>query len=250
VPAIVRRAPPARRVDAWIGPLAGFAAAMLISSSLFSTFRHGGVDVGRFDLLLGGQLVILLMFLRGRHAAPTPPIHDDTPSVEAMVGEHPSNDAPSGDSPSGESSFDRGVRDIRRTDPKFDPGRLAGYAGMVFRDAQRAWTTRDIGSLRDRVTPEMHGALQAQYDRLRTTHRVNRAAEIEITAEITEAWQESGRDYVTAYIGGSIVDYTVDEASDNLVDGSRTISRDVDEFWTFTRPAGLNFWMLSAIQAT
>jgi predicted lipid-binding transport protein (Tim44 family) len=246
VPAIVRRAPPARRVDAWIGPLAGFAAAMLISSSLFSTFRHGlgGVDVGRFDLLLGGQLVVLLMFLRGRQGAPMPPIHDDTPSGGAMAGEHPS-----GDSPSGDSSFDRGVRDIRRMDPKFDPGRFAGYAAMVFRDAQRAWTTRDIGSLRDRVTPEMHGALQAQYDRLRNTHRVNRAGEIEITAEVTEAWQESDRDYVTAHIGGSIVDYTVDEASDSLVDGSRTIAKTVDEFWTFTRPAGLNFWMLSAIQA-
>lgn len=246
-PEIARLTPPARRVDAWMGPLAGFAAAMLIGSSLFSAFRHGlgGVDVGRFDLLLGGGLVILLMVLRRRHAAPTPPIHDDPPSGGAMAGDHPS-----GDSPNADSSFDRGVRDIRRMDPKFDPGRFAGYAGMVFRDAQRAWTTRDIGPLRERVTPEMYGALQAQCDRSRNTHRVNRAAEIEITAEITEAWQESGRDYVTAHIGGSIVEYTVDEASDRLVDGSRTIPRDVDEFWTFTRPAGLNFWMLSAIQAT
>jgi predicted lipid-binding transport protein (Tim44 family) len=247
VSAIARPAPRARRVDAWLGPLACFAAAMLIGSSLFSTFRYGlgGVDGGRFDLLLGGQVVFLLMFLRGRHAAPTPPIHDDTPSGGAMAGEHPSDDSPSGD-----SSFDRGVLEIRRTDPKFDPGRFAGYAGMVFRDAQNAWTTRDIGSLRDRVTPEMRGALQAQYDRLRNTHQVNRAAEIEITAEVTEAWQESNRDYVTAHMGGSIVDYTVDEASDSLVDGSRTIARTVDEFWTLTRPAGLNFWMLSAIQAT
>ena len=45
-----------------------------------------------------------------------------------------------------------------------------------------------------------------------------------------------------------MVDYTVEEASDVLVDGSRTIPRDVEEFWTFTRPAGLNFWMLSAMQ--
>ena len=220
---------------------------MLIGSSLISTFHHGvgGVDGGRFDLLLGGQLVVLLMVLRRRYAAPTPPIHDDTPSGGAMAVAQPS-----GDSPAADSSFDRGVREIRRTDPKFDPDRFAGYAGMVFRDAQSAWTTRDVGSLRDRVTPEMYGVMQAQCDRLRSTHRVNRTGEIEITAEITEAWQESSRDYVTAHIGGSIVDYTVDEASDSLVDGSRTIPRDVDEFWTFTRPAGLNFWMLSAIQAT
>jgi predicted lipid-binding transport protein (Tim44 family) len=240
-------APPARRVDAWLGPLACFAAAMLIGSSLFSIFRHGlgGVDVGRFDLVLSGDLVVLLIFLRRRLAAPPPPVPDDTPSRGAMADDHPADDPSRID-----TSFDRGVRDIRRTDPKFDPSRFAGYAGMVFRDVQHAWTIRDFGSLRDRVTPEMYGALQARCERLRTSHRVNRAAAIEITADITEAWQENGRDYVTAYIGGSIVDYTVDEASGGLVDGSRTIPRSVDEFWTFTRPAGLNFWMLSAIQAS
>ena len=135
-------------------------------------------------------------------------------------------------------------------DPKFDPRRFAGYAGMVFRDAQRAWTARDIAPLRDRVTPEMYGALVAQRERMRDADRAHRAGEIDITAEITEAWQENDRDYITAYIGGSIVEYTVDAASDRLVDGSRTIPSNVDEFWTFTRAAGPNFWMLSAIQAT
>ena len=214
---------------------------MVIGSSIFSTFRHGlgSADHVRFDLLLGGQLVMLLLFLGRRHtAAPPPPVLDDAASVAAMA-----THDPEGGSPDGDASFDRGVRDIRRMDPKFDPNRFAGYAGMVFRDVQRAWTTQDIGALRDRVTPEMYDVLQAQQDRLRNSHRVSRTAEIEITAEITEAWQESGRDYVTAYIGGSIVDNTVDKTSDR-------IPRTVDEFWTFTRPAGLNFWMLSAIQGT
>jgi predicted lipid-binding transport protein (Tim44 family) len=219
----------------------------MIGSSVLSIFRHGvaRIDLSRFGVLVGGGLVVLLMFLLRRRAAVVRPVHDAAASDEAMAANRPSGEPWSSD-----SSFDRGVRDIRRTDPKFDPRKFAGYAGMLFRDAQSVWATRDIGALRDRVTPEMYDALQAQCDRLRNTHRVNRADAIEITTEITEAWQESGRDYVTAYIGGSIVDYTVDEASDNLVNGSRTIPRDVDEFWTFTRPAGLNFWMLSAIQGT
>jgi predicted lipid-binding transport protein (Tim44 family) len=154
------------------------------------------------------------------------------------------------DPPRGDSSLDLGIREIRHTDPGFDPSRFVGYAGMVFRDAHSAWTTRDLGPLRDRVTPHMYGELQARCDRLRSIGHAYRVKDIEITAEVTEAWQESGRDYLTAYIGGSIVDYTVDEVSDDLVDGSRTIPRDVEEFWTFTRPAGLNFWMLSAIQTS
>jgi predicted lipid-binding transport protein (Tim44 family) len=121
---------------------------------------------------------------------------------------------------------------------------------MVFRDVQNAWMTRDIGSLRDRLSPEMYGELHVRCDRLRNARHLNRVDHIEIRAEITEAWQESAQDYVTAYIGGSMVDYTVDESTDGLVNGSPAIPRDVEEFWTFTRPAGLNFWMLSAIQTS
>jgi predicted lipid-binding transport protein (Tim44 family) len=152
--------------------------------------------------------------------------------------------------PSGDPRLDLGVRDIRRADPGFEPSRFAGYAAMMFRDTLSAWMTRQIGALRDRVTPEVYAQLQAQSDRLRATRQANRLEQIEIVAEITEAWQESGRDYVTAYIGGSLVDYTIDEVSDRLVAGSRTGPRAIAEFWTFTRPAGLNFWMLSAIQTS
>ena len=148
------------------------------------------------------------------------------------------------------ADLERGVGDIRRSDPGFDPVRLSGYTAMTFRDVQAAWMKGDVASLRPRVTPEIHAELEVQCDRLRGSRRSNRVEEIEIRAEITEAWQESGRDYVTTYISGSMVDYTVDDVSDALVDGSRTTPRRVEEFWTFTRPAGLNFWMLSAIQTS
>lgn len=146
------------------------------------------------------------------------------------------------------TALDRGVLDIRKTDPGYDPARFAGYTGMMFRDVQRAWTERDVASLRDRFTAELYGVLLARCERLRIARRSNHLEQIEILGEITEAWQEHGRDYATAYIAGSMIDYTVDETSDGIVEGSRTIPRRVEEFWTFTRAAGLNFWMLSAIQ--
>lgn len=211
--------------------LAGFAAGSLIGSSLFR------VSWGLLALLLiGGGIVLFATFLRRRPAAPAQPM----PAAVSV----PSTLA----TPPGDSSLDRGVRDIRQTDARFDPDKFAGYTGMVFRDVQNAWMTRDIGPCRDRLTPEMSGELQVRCDRLRKARQLNRIDRIEIRAKITEAWQESDQDYVTAYINGSMVDYTVDEVTDGLVNGSRAIPKDVEEFWTFTRPAGLNFWMLSAIQ--
>ena len=190
--------------------------------------------------------------LFGRAIAPAPPTRApvDAPPVADARAEIDASSQPAktADRPGAESGLEPGLSDIRRTDPGFDPSRFAGYAGMVFRDAQRAWTARDFECLRERVTAEMFGALQAQCTRLRSAHRLNRVSEIDITAVVTEAWQEDGRDYVTAHIEGSMVDYTVDETSDRLVDGSRTAPGVVEEFWTFARPAGLNFWMLSAIQ--
>jgi predicted lipid-binding transport protein (Tim44 family) len=152
--------------------------------------------------------------------------------------------------PPSDSALDNGLRDIRRTDPKFDPSRFTGYIEMLFRTTHAARMSRDVGSLRDRVTPQLYGELRAQAEGLRSLGRTNHVDQIEIRAEVTEAWHEDGRDYVTAHVGGSMLDYTVDEVTWALVEGSDTTVKNVDAFLTFTRPAGLNPWMLSAIQTT
>ena len=229
-----------------MGPLVGVGAGWLIGHLLFAAVGRDGSGLHLLYWVVGGLALLLVTIGRRRLAlAQSAREARDVPSV----GEMPPL-AATMDDPRRESDLDRGVRDIRRTDPGFDATRFSGYTGMMFRDVQIAWMTRDIASLRERVTPEMYGELQAQCDRLRSNRRSNRVEEIEIRTEITEAWQESGRDYVTAYIAGAMVDYTVDDVSDGLLDGSRTIARNVEEFWTFTRPAGLNFWMLSAIQTS
>ena len=231
----------------WMTPLVGIAVGWLIGSLVFGAVGHGGAAGGVrvMDLVLFGLLLVLVIVRRSQAAlaqprrAPRavrremgPPPVIATKAIEPTVG----------------SDLERGVGDIRRNDPGFDSVRLSGYTAMTFRDVQAAWMTGDIASLRPRVTPEIYVELELQCGRLRGSRRSNRVEEIEIRAEITEAWQENGRDYVTAYIVGSMIDYTVDDVSDGLVEGSRTTPRPVEEFWTFTRPAGLNFWMLSAIQ--
>jgi predicted lipid-binding transport protein (Tim44 family) len=232
-----------------MGTIAWCAAGGLVAGALLDRLGHGLADrdvrLGFLDLLIGGLVVLVLMFVRRRRAARAPP--PLAVPVASSVDTSPDRATTEADVDGG-SSLDQGLRDIRRMDPGFDPTRFAGYTGMLFREAQAAWMTRDIGAVRDRLTPEMHAELRAQCDRLRIIGHADRVERIDITAGITEAWQESGRDYVTAHIGGSIVDYTVDAVTDGLIRGSRTIPREIEEFWTFTRAAGLNFWMLSAIQ--
>jgi predicted lipid-binding transport protein (Tim44 family) len=162
----------------------------------------------------------------------------------------PTRPVTAGSEPGSGSSIDEGLRDIRRTDPKFDPARFIGYIETVFRTTHTARMGRDVASLRDRVTPQLYGELRAQAEGLRSLGHASHVDQIEIRAQVTEAWHEDGRDYVTAYIAGAMLDYTVDELTGALVDGSKTVPENVEAFWTFTRPAGLNPWMLSAIQTS
>jgi predicted lipid-binding transport protein (Tim44 family) len=223
------------------------AIGWLIATSLVGSFGVAGPRGHLLPLFLGTALVVFVTIVRCRQARSAQPGHENV-AVSSLPTSLPPPVTTA--RPGGDSSLDQGLRDIRRADPKFDPARFTGYIEMVFRSTHKALISGDVGSLRDRVTPQLYDELQAQAERLRSVGHAGRVEEIEIRAEVTEAWHENGRDYVTAYIGGSMLDYTVAEMTSAVVAGSKTVPRAVDAFLTFTRRAGLNPWMLSASQTT
>jgi predicted lipid-binding transport protein (Tim44 family) len=222
----------------WMAPVAGLAAGGLLARLLFGELHHpsGGIGVG--ELMLLGAIVLLVAGLVLRRRAKQPPV------ARAAVVPLPRAAPP----PLLPTDLDRGVHAIRRTDRGFDPSRFAGYAAMMFRDVEGARMARDARRLHDRLTPEMSAELLAFCDGLRTAGRSVRFDEVDVRAETTEAWQDGDRDYVTAYVAGSMLSQTLEDATGHVVEGSRTASTAVEAFLTFTRPAGLNFWMLSIIQ--
>ncbi len=153
------------------------------------------------------------------------------------------------DAPAAPSDLDRGLGHIRQMDARFDAEAFATVARNAFLEVQQGVAQRDVTWLRDRIAPELYATLQAQCDRLRAARHTNHVEQIRIQrAQVTEAWQESGRDFVTAHIAASLLDYTVDDSSGAVVDGSKSAAQNVEEFWTFTRPVGNNPWQLTAIQ--
>jgi hypothetical protein len=114
---------------------------------------------------------------------------------------------------------------------------------------KRKGQARDMVGVSPLLTPEMHATLQKDCDRLRAERRINRLENIAVrTAEMTEAWQESGQDYVTVHFLASLLDYTTDESGTQVLEGSRTEPVKFAEYWTFVRPVGTKSWELSAIQ--
>jgi predicted lipid-binding transport protein (Tim44 family) len=235
-----------------MGGLAGFALGGLLGGMLFGGHGFGG-GLGGFGLmdmlLIGGALFLLYRFVIARRV--------QQPAYAGGAGYGRANAGADVSYPAGgvatalpetPSELESGVAHIRQMDPAFDPGALAETARRLFPDVQRAVAARDMSPVSARLTPRMYTALTAQCDRIRASRQTNRLEQIDVRrAEVTEAWQESGQDYVTVYLTGSLVDYTVDDASGGLVDGNRA-AQDFTEYWTFARPVGANPWKLSAIQ--
>lgn len=151
--------------------------------------------------------------------------------------------------PIGSQDLERGLGHIRQMDPRFDRAAFREWCSDTFFRIQAAWMRRDLETLRPLLTEEMYEAFREQIEELRAKRQINKLESIAVRSiELTEAWQDQGLDYLTVRYLASLLDYTVDETSGKIVEGSDREPAKFEEFWTWVRPVGPNAWRLSAIQ--
>jgi predicted lipid-binding transport protein (Tim44 family) len=237
-----------------MGGLAGFALGGLLGSMLFGGFGGGLGGIGLLEIvLIGGLLYCAFVYMRRRQqSTPASPYGYAPPQeVEPRSWQSASTYGSTATLGTTETlgDLERGIRHIRQMDSAFDPARFTETASEAFFQIQAAWMARDMQPVRDLMTPEMYETMAKECDRLRAERRVNRLENIAVrSTEVTEAWQENGQDFVTVRTLASLLDYTVEEGTDRVLEGSRTAPVKFEEYWTFTRPVGPNAWKLSAIQ--
>ena len=238
-----------------MGGITGFLIGGMIGSLLF-----GGLGGGLFGgigllemLLVGGLLYVVFSYMRRRQQPASAGTYGYTPAPGAETPSWQSEARYASTATMGTtetlSDLERGIGHIRQMDGAFDPVRFADTASDMFFNIQAAWMACDMGPVRDLMVPEMYENMQKGCDRLRAERRINRLENIAVrSVQVTEAWQESGQDFVTVYFLASLLDYTVEETSNRVLEGSRTEPVQFEEYWTFTRPVGFYPWQLSAIQ--
>ena len=245
---------PAPARSGWGGMMGGMLGGLLLGGLLGGLFfGSGGGGIGMIEILIiGGLAWFAISYMRRQQAA--------APSGYATSGGYGSVPAsryePSSaggtatmEAPAGPSDLERGLTHIRQMDPGFDPRAFSETASDVFFKVQGAWTARSMAGVSSLLMPEMSGTLQRDCDRLKAEHKVNRLENIAVrSAEVTEAWQESGQDFVPVHFLASLLDYTTDESGAQVLEGSRTEPVKFEEYWTFTRPVGPAAFRLSAIQ--
>jgi len=235
-----------------MGGIAGFALGGLLGSMLFGGMGGAGFGggIGMMDMLLiGGGLFLLYRFMKNRRESQQPAYANGGAAYGAGDPMTGAGGTATMEMPAGLSDLDRGIEHIRQMDPAFDVAAVAQVGRDTFTGIQSAVMANNMAPVAGRLTSRMYTELQNQCDRLRAQRQTNRLERIDVQrAEVTEAWQESGQDYVTVYLEGSLLDYTVDDGTGRVVAGSNTAPESFREFWTFVRPVGPGAWKLSAIQ--
>jgi predicted lipid-binding transport protein (Tim44 family) len=240
------------------GLLGGLAGGMLFRSLFGGPAAYGGAGagggggIGLLDiLLLAGIAYLIYWYIKKRrqeaaeaagyqtssvatepYQAPYPPVYDQAPARDT-----------------GEEDLERGLQNIRQFDPAFDEARFQDMCMDTFFQIQGAWANREMSGVKNLLTGEMYRIFQEDAKQLKAQKKINRLENIAVrSVDITEAWQESGSDFITVRIYANLLDYNVDEKTGQVIEGSKTEPVKFEEYWTFTRPVGNNPWQLSAIQ--
>ena len=245
--------PPAPTRPGWGGMLGGMLGGLVLGGLLGSLFFGHGGGIGLLEILIiGGLAWFAISYMRRQQgAAPsgyaTPGGYGTAPATR--YDPSPAGGVATIEAPAGPSDLERGLSHIRQMDPGFDPRAFAETASDGFFKVQGAWTARSMAGVSSLLNPEMTSLLQRDCDRLKAEGKVNHLENIAVrSAEVTEAWQEGGQDFVTVHFLASLLDYTTDESGARVLEGSRTDPVKFEEYWTFTRPVGPGAFRLSAIQ--
>jgi predicted lipid-binding transport protein (Tim44 family) len=246
-------APAPARPGGLLGGLGGMLGGLLLGGLIGSLLFGGGFagGVGLLEILVLGGLAFFVMS-RLRNRQPAPAVASGY-GAGAFPGTGPAAALPASGgavvATPDDEDLARGADAIRVMDAGFDPATVARDAADLFRRLQVAWSRRDLGPVRAELTDELAAALEADLARLRAAGRINRLDRLDVrAADVTEAWQEYGQDFVTVRLRASAVDVTVDARTGALLEGDPATSVAFEEYWTLTRPVGPGAWRLSAIQ--
>jgi len=232
------------------GMMGGILGGMLFRSLGFGSDLAGeGGGIGLFEILLIGALLfgVYWYIKRRRQAALANAYYQSSmgtaePSYQPSYGQ--SYEQPREE----ERDLGKGLGYIRQMDSSFDEKKFQDLCMDNFFKIQGAWANRDMSGAKNLLTEEMSRVIQSDAEKLRAERKINKLENIAVrSVDIVEAWQESGRDYITVKFYANLLDYTVDESTGQVVSGSKTEPVKFEEYWTFTRTVGNNPWQLSAI---
>ena len=233
------------------GLLGGALGGMLLGS----VFGMGGSGMGILPLLLLG-VVGYFMYRRftSRPSGNSSPGYRPPPSPGSFfdmnsnsVDGQPQEPIPP--VPPAADPVEAGLDEIRAHDKGFDPDHFKEVASDVFFKVQAGWMRRDLDSYRHLLGNELAAEYEVHFADMRQKGIINKLESIAIRkVEIVDAGSVNNEDFITILFTANLLDYTVDEKTGKLVEGSMTEPVKFAEKWTWARPVGTENWKLEGIE--
>lgn len=225
--------------------LAGGLAGGFLGSMLFSSLGHaaGGSGAGGFGggigffeiLLLAGAGYLLYRWWKNRQQQQQP----------AFAGMNRSYEPETTTNYGSPSAFPAAASQFRALAPE---GIGSDEASDIFFKVQGAWTRRDLTSVRELLGAEIQQTFERDIEDLKQQKLINRLENISIRrTEVIGSWNEDGQDLTTVRFTANLLDYTADEQSGRVIEGSDSNPVKFEEDWTFAK-SSTNGWKLVGIQ--
>ncbi|MBF0444389.1 MAG: Tim44 domain-containing protein [Magnetococcales bacterium] len=144
----------------------------------------------------------------------------------------------------------QGLDYIMQADPSFREDQFLEGAKMAYKQIQGAWSDWSVDRLKPIMTDRMWGLVEKQAEERKEAGIRDIIEQIQFkTVEISEAWQESGENWISVHFVVGMLEYSTD-VEGKLLEGSTDTPVEVVEYWTFTRPVGAQDpnWFLAAVQ--
>jgi len=148
-----------------------------------------------------------------------------------------------------QDALEEGIAEIRRTDRSFDTKYFLEVASDVFFQVQAGWMRRDLDSYRHLLGESLATEYQEQFEEMRRLGHINKLESIAVRkVDIVSAGSDGREDFVTVLFTANLLDYTVDEKTNEVVSGSMTTPVKFEEEWTWARLVGTQNWKLEGIK--
>ncbi len=131
------------------------------------------------------------------------------------------------------------MSEYRQLDPMFSESAFTEKLSNLFVQFQNGWQAKDLEPLRWYMSDAFFAQMDRQLDSYRINKRTKMIERIAVLGVNLSGWkQENGNDVVIARLNTRFTTYTVDDATGNVLQGSKTAEVFMDYEWQLIRSTG------------
>jgi hypothetical protein len=138
-----------------------------------------------------------------------------------------------------------------KVDQAWDPESIKDRIRDVFYKVQEAWMARDQRIAKKCLSPRLFDDHKRQTDEMLMNHTKNVLEDIHLNrARIVEVldYDDNSKDQFWVHIEGSMIDYTINDKTGDVVKGNRKKAESFKELWKFVRAD--HGWVLDEIDSS